>query len=416
MIASIDPKRQNILAAISSCLSQHHRTFPGPFSFEFFEDSRHLDNKRLRQKVWLTTLAAQYCFLDANNLTPADIDFILFEVTKVPGNIQYIWSFNGYLNNRVPIHLFGPGLKKTMQDPPRFVYVNADPAYWVFTRIKQIQIRHFRAIERYIASLIDADQRDEASAILNLAAAFDNLFQPKGGNGKKAFRKQITSHLYKDKTLGAWATSFYQLRSNITHGSPYSIFPRGAVSSRWIAGDSIAWRHPIGRPEYVSHVFLGLNIFKLCLESQLNPQRKGLLSSLHQYHVKDKLNKLLIPNEVIYGKLLDLRIKGQPIGNEDYELIDKLSRGDSTGKKSTIKKLLVYFLDEIQTKWPQADKKAKACMKAVPNGNVIELAILVDKLAVFFWHDILNDPKFDRHAHSIVEFLDVCSYSLTIIE
>jgi|GEM_PF-3476087 len=138
------------------------------------------------------------------------------------------------------------------------------------------------AIEWYNQSFLKYALRSIAGRLVDIATAFETLFQLPKYNKTEEFKKRIREYLeaQEGSILDNWATDFYsKVRSETVHkGRPLSCL----------------FQHPEAQKPHLSFLWSSQRIFRECISAKMGLPR----------HIdNDRLTEELIPNEVYLSKL-----------------------------------------------------------------------------------------------------------------
>jgi len=225
---------------------------------------------------------------------------------------------------------------------------------------EELENRVFTALEWYNRS--SAGNIDESVALVNLAIAFESLFQLEQGKDLAGrFKELVITLLGPVPRLDSWVDQFYTARSKIVHKGSWPHLMFYATSRRQYKG--ILKGQDKGL-EYRSLTAYGRRIFRVCLNIILSgatlSERAGLQSLL--FHNQERLEAIcaslrrddLTPEQKLLAVARDVRDL-QEFRLESKELT-KLKTVAATGK------LLVQTYLETN---PQLPKEMIRLMKAI---------------------------------------------------
>ena len=142
------------------------------------------------------------------------------------------------------------------------------------------------AIEWYNQSFLKYTLRNISGRLVDIATAFETLFQLPLSQKKEAFKKSIREYLSvkEGSVLDDWATDFYsKVRSETVHkGKPISFL----------------FQHPEAKVPHLSFLWMAQRIFRECL---------AVKTGLPRHIDNNRLIDELTPNEVHLKKLKNAR-------------------------------------------------------------------------------------------------------------
>lgn len=254
----------------------------------------------------------------------SNFDYVVFEIYR-PMSRYKISFYEGVLNgkNRIPIHYpetkFCPNL-----DMRPYVYITESKGQALSHLIYMTGAFHstdeekriLRALDWFNKSFKPDPEIDDAERFMNLAIAFEALFDSPEEKILSSLKTGISSLLGETKEMIHWLSDFYDQRSRIVHG-------KDQVTTLYKARQ--------GNQPHLDHIRFARKVFTRCV--------KAILTAREDVYTQD-LHKELISNEVrmkeIQKVLISKKTLKEVYETKIFDVIDSLTQKDLTGKASDV--------------------------------------------------------------------------------
>ncbi|MHC4183189.1 MAG: hypothetical protein ACYSR0_07560, partial [Planctomycetota bacterium] len=187
------------------------------------------------------------------------------------------------------------------------------------------------ALDWYNQTYQEHPVRDRRSKIVDMATAFEVLFDLPQDSIKGAFRSCIQVLLGSSKELITWANVFYDVRSQVIH--------RGRT-------ETLAYKHPEASVEHIDFLWSARRLFAWCIEVML-----GGVRGLHAREIIE----VLTPNEVHMTRIMKSYTVEKKLNTQILREVGKLRPVLHRIKREDVVKLGKILLNEYKDQYLDAE-------------------------------------------------------------
>ncbi len=267
----------------------------------------------------------------------SNFDYAVIEINR-PMFREDRAFYRGVLNGSIDLTLNYPNVKFCPNHELRpYVYYTENNNQTVrhlmyfsklHTRSEAEKKRLIRAFEWFNKSYKSEPEIDDYERFINLAIAFETLFNSPEQGIQASLTTGITTLLGETDEMVHWIKEFYGVRSGIVHGREQP---------------SIAYKGKNSNEFHLNHIVFARKVFTKCI--------KAIFSAREQVYTED-LHKELISNERRIREILQGLNKYKTI-EKMYEAgifsnIESLSQRDATGKSSDVRGIAKQLLPYIR--------------------------------------------------------------------
>ncbi len=348
--------------------------------------------KRLKTSIdeFVTIIRYESLADERNGANFSNFDYCFFEIAEREYASHFSY-YPGTLNRNRTVEIRYPATKFCPNSELRpFIFDPEDGikllSQFLASKITDKNFRNeadqiLRALEWFNKSFKEDPEIDNSERFINLAIAFEALFDAPEKEIREALRTGVTSLLGNTLEMKDFINKFYDLRSHIVHGKEEPILLYKARGSS---------------EHYLDTLIFARKVFSRCVKAILTCRKEVYTNDLHSELVSNerRIKEILIA-------LPKLKNTADLYNSRLNDTISSLSQKDISGKSNDIPKigsLLLPFIKEYLKKKKREDVLEK--IKEVTNfkGDLRDLALLYNGLSsafssIYFGDKVLSNEK-----------------------